>query len=183
MVAGCKTDYQHLPTFSEQKQLQVVILTPAGSNHPQAYDAQKKTFVNMQDAGLPASIKFLPAPANLGFIPSTALKNAETAESYPLQALVLAESVATGTVVEVIPIGTLTLQIADETNYVIVTIPAKPSEQVVAAATLAELKTKYPAAKEIIQQWFLHHNPNQKARLGGWHDEKYTEDLIRRWLE
>ena len=183
LLVACKTDYQHLPAFSEQKQLQVVILTPAGSNHPQEYDGQTKTFINAQDAGLAKRFNFLPAPVNLGFIPSTAFRPNATGEAYPLQALVISESVATGTVMEVIPISTVILEIAGETSYVVITIPARPSEQVVETLNFAEFNTKYSSAKTIIQQWLLHHNPNQRTRLVGWKDEKYTENLIRRWLE
>ncbi|MGV3589066.1 MAG: inorganic diphosphatase [Adhaeribacter sp.] len=183
LITACKTDYGNLPAFSERKQLQVVILTPAGSNHPQEYDYKTKTFISKQEAGLPEKINFLPLPGNLGFIPSTAIKPAENSETEPLTALVLAESAATGTVMEVIPLGTLALNIAGETRYIVVATPARPSDQVIAATDFTEFNTKYPAAKEIIQKWFLYHNPNQKTRLIGWKNDKETEDLIRRWLK
>jgi inorganic pyrophosphatase len=182
LLVACKTDYQHLPAFSEQKQLQVVVLTPAGSNHPQKYDSQKKTFVSAQDAGMPEQVKFLPYPGNFGFIPSTLFKTDNAADSEPLRALVLAESMPTGTVAEVIPIGTLLLETAGEATFVVVTVPARPSEQVVAATDFATFSQSYPAAKDIIQKWFIHENPNRPTRLMGWKDEKYTEKLIRRWL-
>ena len=182
LLTACNTDYQNLPAFSDQKQLQVVILTPAGSNHPQKYDGEKKTFVSAQDAGMPEQVKFLPYPGNFGFIPSTLYKAGDGTEGKPLGALVLAESVPTGTVAEVIPVGTLLLDVAGEVSYVVITIPAKPSEQVIAATDFASLTQHYPAVKEIIQQWFIYHNPNRQTRVMGWKDEKYTEQLISRWL-
>jgi inorganic pyrophosphatase len=74
------------------------------------------------------------------------------------------------------------LDVAGEVSYVVITIPAKPSEQVIAATDFASLTQHYPAVKEIIQQWFIHHNPNQRTRVMGWKDEKYTNQLISRWL-
>ncbi|WP_190277464.1 inorganic diphosphatase [Adhaeribacter rhizoryzae] len=183
LLASCKTDYENLPTFSAHKQLQVVILTPAGSNHPQEYDSKTKTFVSTQEAGLPAKINFLPLPGNLGFIPSTAIKHSGNNENEPLAALVLAESVPSGTVMEVIPLGTLALNIAGEARYIIIATPSRPTDQILAATDFNEFVTKYPAAKEIIQKWFLYHNPNQKTRLLGWKNDNETEDLIRRWLK
>lgn len=183
LAAGCQTDYQLLPAFSAQKQVQVVVLTPAGSNHPQEYDPQTKSFVNAREAGLPKQIRFLPYPGNFGFIPSTAYKGGEmTGEGRPLQTLVLAESVATGTVMEVLPIATLILQVGQELQYTIIAVPARPSEQILAATDFNEFSTRYPVAKEIIQKWFLHHHAQLPTRFLGWKNEKETENLIRRWL-
>jgi len=182
LLAGCKTDYQHLPAFSKQKQLQMVVLTPAGSNHPQVYNTKQKEFVPVREAGLPKQIKFLPYPGNYGFIPSTLFKSNDAPEGKPLEVLLLAESVATGSVQEVIPIGTLLLEIAGAVNNIILAVPARPSEQVVPATDFESFTKDYPAAKQIIQQWFMHHQANQQIVFKGWKDEKYTEQLIRRWM-
>ncbi|MDB5264287.1 MAG: hypothetical protein JWQ14_3570 [Adhaeribacter sp.] len=131
---------------------------------------------------MPERVDFLPYPGNFGFIPSTLFNSSETDEGQPLSALVLAESVPTGTVTEVIPIGTIELEVADEVRYVVVAVPARPSEQVIAATDWAAFKQNYPAAKEIIQKWFIHHNPHRVTRLVGWQDDRYTDKLIRRWL-
>jgi inorganic pyrophosphatase len=182
LLAACSTDYQHLPTFSENQQLQAVILTPAGSTHPQEYDAQKKAFKPAMEAGLAKQFQFLPLPGNLGFIPSTAHRQGDMPEGKPLQILVLAESVPTGTVQEVIPISTLILDIDGDLQAFVIAVPARPSEQVVAATDWASFQQQYPAAKAILQQWFLHFQPEKQIRLSGWKDEKYTDTFIRTWL-
>jgi inorganic pyrophosphatase len=182
VVTGCKTDYQHLPAFSKNKQLQAVILTPAGSNSPHTYDAVKKEFKPAIDAGLTAKIKFLPMPGNWGFIPSTKYHNAAQ-EDKLLNVLVLSESVPTGTIQELTPISTLLLNIEDELTPIIIAIPARPSEQVVAATDYEDFANEHSAVKEILQKWFLNYQPEKKVRLVGWKDEKYTEDFIRKWLQ
>jgi inorganic pyrophosphatase len=182
LLAACTTDYQHLPTFSENQQLQAVILTPAGSTHPQEYDAQQKTFKPAMEAGLSKQFRFLPLPGNLGFIPSTAHPQGDALEGKPLQILVLAESVPTGTVQEVIPISTLLLDMEGELQAFVIAVPARPSEQVIAATDWASFQQQYPAAKIILQHWFLHFQPEKKIRLSGWKDEKYTDTFIRTWI-
>jgi inorganic pyrophosphatase len=182
VLTSCKTDYQNLPAFSENKQLQAVILTPAGSNSPQAYDAVKKEFRPATDAGLPAQIRFLPLPGNWGFIPSTKYRN-EAQEDKLLDVLVLSESVSTGTIQEVVPISTLLLNVEGQIMPIIIAVPARPSEQVIAATYFEAFSEEYPAAKEILQQWFLHYQPEKKVRLAGWKNEKFTDQFIRQWLQ
>jgi inorganic pyrophosphatase len=115
LLAGCKTDLQNLPAFSEQKQLQVVILTPAGSSQPQIYHPEKNEFQPALVAGQPAKVNFLPFPGNFGFIPSTAYQPADSAVAGELlTALVLSASQPAGTVQEVIPIATAMLDVAGE---------------------------------------------------------------------
>lgn len=183
LLTGCKTDYQNLPAFSAQKQLQVVILTPAGSNHPQTYNGERKEFTPALVAGQPVKINFLPFPGNMGFIPSTAYQSADSAaEGQPLAALVLSESQPTGTVQEVIPIACVLLEVAGEKTPVVIAVPARPSEQIIAATDFAEFSQKYPAAKDFIQKWFTFYKPPQKVRFIYWKDEKETDKLIQRWL-
>ena len=182
ILAGCKTDYKKLPAYSKTKQLQVVVLTPAGTNQPQQYNNQKKEFTPALDAGIAEHIKFLPYPGNWGFVPATAYRHHDGAESKPLELLVIAESQPSGTVQEVVPIATLILNVAGELRPIPVAVPARPSEQIIAATDFESFTEEYPAAKDIIQQWFLHYNPHKQTRLVGWKDEKYTDQFIRRHL-
>jgi inorganic pyrophosphatase len=182
LLTGCQTDYQNLPAFSEQKQLQVVVLTPAGSNQPQVYDPEKKIFIPALVAGQAAKINFLPFPGNFGFIPSTVYASG-LSEPKPLEALVLAESQNPGTVQEVIPIATALLEVAGEEIPVILAVPARPSERIIAATDYADFSQNYPAAKNILQKWLAYAKPHQKVRFLQWNNETETDALIRRWLK
>lgn len=186
MLAGwlgsCSTDYAHLPAFSANRQLQAVILSPAGTTRLQEYDAEKKEFKPAMEGGLARQFRFLPLPGNLGFIPSTAYRLGDAPEGKPLPVLVLAESVPTGTVQEVIPISTLMLDIDGQLEAFVIAVPSRPSEQVLRATDWTSFQQQYPAAKDILQKWFLHAQPGKQVRLSGWKDEKYTDAFIRKWL-
>jgi len=178
---GCQTNLRQLPTFSDNKQLQVVVVTPAGSNHVQEYDEKQKEFKPALQAGLAQSINFLPLPGNLGFIPSTRSGNND-APGKPLEVLVLAESKPAGIVQEVIPIATILLDMAGEMQYMVLAVPARPSERFLDATDLASFTHDFPEARQMVHQWLLHYLPNKQVRIAGWKDEKYTETLIRKQM-
>ncbi|MFC5269314.1 inorganic diphosphatase [Adhaeribacter terreus] len=176
--SGCKTNYENLPAFSESKQVQVVIETPAGSAREYAFSPKTNEFVVVQEAGQDKIVRFLPYPANAGFIPST-----RTPDSKPLHVLVLSESQQTGTVTEVMPLGVLLLESAGELEYQIVTVPAKPSERLLDATDSEEFMQKYPAAKRMLETWFLNAEPQKNVRIMGWKDDKFADDLIRKHMK
>jgi inorganic pyrophosphatase len=181
-LGSCTPDYEQLPAFSENQQLQAVIATPAGSTRLQEYDAQEKAFKPAMEGGLARRFRFLPLPGNLGFIPSTAYPMGGVAEVQPLSILVLAERVPAGTVQEVIPLSTLMLDINGELEAFVIAVPSRPSEQVISATDWASFQQRYPAAKDILQKWFLHAQPDKQVRLSAWKDEKYTGAFIRKCL-
>ncbi|MGV3505187.1 MAG: inorganic diphosphatase [Adhaeribacter sp.] len=177
LLAGCRTDYGQLPAYSANGQLQVVIHTPAGSTHLQRYDAQDNTFQPVMEAGLARQFAFLPLPGNMGFIPSTS--TGPGAEAQPLQVLVLAESLPAGTLQEVIPLSTLVLDVNGELQACVIAVPARPSQQAIQATDWASFQQRYPAARDILQLWFLHAQPDKTVRLSAWRDDVYTTGYIR----
>jgi inorganic pyrophosphatase len=181
-LASCGTDYASLPIYSNTGQLQAVISVPAGSNHQMRYDPESKSFVPAKQAGDDQVVDFLPYPGNYGFIPSTLIEDPENGEGHAVNILVIAESVPTGTVMEVVPLGTLLLDKKGVVDYTVVAVPAKPSEQIISATDYATFSQKYPAAKDIVQKWLAQHNPQQRARVMGWKDEVFTEEQITRWM-
>jgi inorganic pyrophosphatase len=181
-ITSCRTDPAHLPVYSPTGQLQAVIEVPAGTNRRLRYDPASRSFLAEQQAGTDRIIRFLPYPGNYGFIPSTLVEAGDQGDSRPLEILVLGESVASGTVMEVQPLGTLLLDKAGQVVQLVVAVPARPRDQILLATDLETFQRKYPAAKEIIQQWLVHHNPPDRIRIMGWKDEKYTEAEIARWM-
>ena len=181
LLSGCQTNLYQLPTFSANKQLQAVVVTPAGSNRVQEYDAQQKAFKPALRAGVAQSINFLPLPGNLGFIPSTRIGSGNEL-SKALAVLVLSESAPAGTVQEVIPIATILLDVAGELSYMVIAVPARPSERFINAIDLISFTQDFPAGRQIVHTWFLNYLPNKQVRIAGWKDEKYTEILIRKQM-
>ncbi|UOQ72172.1 inorganic diphosphatase [Hymenobacter cellulosilyticus] len=180
-LSSCQPNYAELPTFSpERKLLQVVVEVPAGSNHAQRYDTGKKDFVPVRRAGLDHVVEFLPCPGNQGFIPGTRLPST----SMPLQALILAETQPEGTVVEVLPIGLLTLDDNGVLEQVLIAVPARPSQQILPGITSWKALVKqFPSAKEAVGQWFQHQGRMGEIRLVGWKDEKAAEQQVRQAMK
>lgn len=183
VLTGCGSDYASLPIYSKSGQLQAVIAVPAGSGHEMEYDQESRSFVPRLQAGSARVVDFLPYPGNFGFIPSTFVEAGDTGEGHALEVLVIAESVPTGTVMEVTPVAALVLDQAGQIDHKIIAVPAKPSEQIITATDYASFTQEYPAAKDIIQKWFVHHNPQQEARFMSWKDEKFAEEQINRSMK
>ncbi|MHC2992792.1 inorganic pyrophosphatase [Pontibacter sp. HJ8] len=179
LLTGCQTDFTALPTYTPRKQLQAVIEVPAGDATKLRYNRQTKAFEADKQAGQDRIINFLPYPANFGFIPSTETN----AQAKPLEIVVLSGRVETGTVMEVIAIGVLQLETDGELDHKIVAVPARPSERTIDATDFGSLSTRYPAAKEILQQWFVHQNPTAKSRFVGWRNEHFADQEIQRWMK
>ncbi|MBT2557252.1 inorganic diphosphatase [Hymenobacter sp. ISL-91] len=180
LLVGCGPRYSDIPTFSaDRKLLQLVVETPAGTNHEQRYNPTTDTFEPRRVAGLAAVVEFLPAPGNLGFIPGTSSPNAP--QDHPLPALLLAESQPTGTVLEVLPVALLTLDIDGVLRPVVVAVPARPSQRILPQATdWTSLQRTHPSVRPFLDLWFRNRAPN--TRIVGWKDEKAASQLIRQWL-
>ncbi|QCR25205.1 inorganic pyrophosphatase [Pontibacter sp. SGAir0037] len=179
VLSSCQTDYANLPTYTPTKQLQAVIETPAGSAHKLIYSQENKDFVADKEAGRDRVISFLPFPANFGFIPSTQTNSTGKG----IEIVVISERAEPGTVMEVIPVGVLQLETAGDLEHIIIAIPARPSEQLITTSDYTSFSRQYPAIKEILQQWFMHHNATAKTRFIGWRDEKFADQEIQRWMK
>jgi inorganic pyrophosphatase len=177
LFAGCQPQYEELPTFSaERKLLQVVVEMPAGTNHARRYDLARHEFVPVRRAGLDLVVEFLPCPGNLGFIPGTRLSSTLK----PLPALVLAETQPIGTILEVVPVGVLTLDDNGVLQSVILAVPARPSQQVLPdVVTWQDLTNLYPGAREVVRQWFLHQGRPGEVRIVGWKNEQAAEQQVK----
>ncbi|WP_190242677.1 inorganic diphosphatase [Hymenobacter lapidiphilus] len=164
LLCGCGPRYSDIPTFSaDRRLLQLVVETPAGTNHEQRYNPTTDAFEPRRLAGLAAVVEFLPAPGNLGFIPGTSPPDA--AQGQPLPALLLAESQPTGTVLEVLPIALLTLDIDGLLRPVVVTVPARPSQRILPQATdWASLQRTHPAVRPFLDLWFRNCAPQHAHR-------------------
>ncbi|WP_400193741.1 inorganic diphosphatase [Hymenobacter sp. B81] len=182
LLAGCGTPrYDELPTYSEERHLlQVVVETPAGSNHPQRYSLPERAFVPEQHAGTDRLVQFLPYPVNAGFIPATRRPGSASTSFRPQSALVLAESQPAGTVLEVVPLALLLLDNAGELESVVVTVPARPSQQVLPVGSWDELNRQYPAVRELLRLWYQHHAGPGRVRVMGWRNEQAAAEHIRK---
>lgn len=161
--------------------LQAVIEIPAGTNHKIEYDYASGKFVNDQLDGKDRVINFLPYPGNYGFIPSTLMDKERGGDGDALDILVIGESVPTGTVMDVIPIGALMLRDRDEIDTKLIAIPADPAQQVIQAKDFMGFALNYDAARRIIEDWFQNYKGAEGVEILRWEDERYAQQEVEKW--
>lgn len=169
-IAATKGEYLH-----------AVIEIPAGTNHKIEYDYASKQFLNDQLEGKDRVINFLPYPGNYGFIPSTLMDKERGGDGDALDILVLGESVPTGTIMEVIPIGALMLRDRQEIDTKIIAIPADPQHQVIKADDFMAFALRYDAARRIIEDWFQNYKGAEGVEIVRWEDEQYAMQEVEKW--
>ena len=180
ILMSCKqeTDYYSLPAYSESNTLQAVIEIPSGTNHKFEYNKATNSFDLDQKNGKDRVIEYLPYLGNYGFIPSTLSDPDQRGDGDALDILVLSESLRTGTVTSVVPLGLLKLVDNGELDYKIIANISNEEQQVIKASTFEEFSTKYPNVKKIIELWFLNYNPDDPSVIEGWGDEKEAISTI-----
>lgn len=170
-----------LPSYAPSGHLQGVIEIPAGTNRKFEYDKQALKFVPDLRDGKHRMIDFLPYPVNYGFIPSTKMDKNRGGDGDPLDVLVLAESLPTGTVIEVQPIGLLQLRDLGEWDNKVLAIPLDPALRILTATNWTEFQLKYSAARHIIEQFFTYYDGLGVMTLMGWGDEKAALQEVEKW--
>lgn len=155
-------DLEHLPTWPEPGILNAIIEIPAGSAEKRQYDPATGTFpIDLRD-GLPRVIRFLPYPANYGFVPSTRMLKEEGGDGDAVDIFVLCGALPSGTVIQVEPIGIIELLDAGERDDKLIAIPVDPELRTVDAADIQELPE---AARDILVSWLLNYDPEDGAEL------------------
>lgn len=173
-------DFQNLPTFTEQG-VNVVIEIPAGTNHKIEINKKTGAFENDSINGEIRVIKFLPYPGNYGFIPSTHMDEKLGGDGDALDVLIIAESVPTGSVMEIIPIASFLLKDEGALDTKIIGVPIDSGLNVMQVYAFQDLMIEHQAAKKMIEDWFLNYDGPGIMESLGWRDEKYTMDQIKKW--
>jgi len=133
------------------------------TNMPEAFKVEISTA-----AGQSRNQSFLPLMGNLGYLD----------EGENIAVLVLSESVKTGSVMDVRPIGALLLQEENQLKQIVVASPLDTVLQLTPTTNFQEFITENAGEKQIIQDWFLYQNGVGKTDLVGWKDEKYALELV-----
>jgi len=170
-----------LPTFSAQGNLQAVIEIPAGTNHKFEYNKQLLKFEQDIRDGKPRMVRFLPYPVNYGFIPSTRMDKDRAGDGDPLDVLLLAESLPTGTVIEVQPIGLLKLKDTGELDHKVLAIPVDPALRIIDATDWDSFQLNYSAIRHILETFFLYYDGLGTMLLMGWGDAAEAQQEVAKW--
>ncbi len=174
-------NYYEIPTVSEGA-INAVIEIPAGTNAKLEYDPASNKFLQGAQDERPRVVRFLPYPGNYGFIPSTYMDTQRGGDGDPLDVLVISESVPTGTVQSILPIGVLRLKDEGELDAKIIAVPADSTQQVLPVDNFRDFLIDYDPARLIIEEWFLSYKGLGKTELLGWEDEQYAKREIRKWM-
>lgn len=170
-----------LPSFSANGCLNAVVEIPAGTNTKYEYDKELLEFRPDEREGHHRQVDFLSYPVNYGFIPSTVMNKSRGGDGDPLDVLVLAEHLPTGTVIEVQPIGLLMLKDLGELDHKVLAIPAAPAKRIIRATNWREFQMEYSAARHIIELFFTYYDGIGTMTLMGWGDERAALTEVKKW--
>lgn len=174
-------DHLALSSFSENGLLRGVIEIPAGTNTKYEYNRQLFQFQPDVRDGQVRRVDFMSYPVNYGFIPSTRMDKARGGDGDPLDVLVLAEHLPTGTVIEVQPIGLMLLKDLGELDHKVLAIPADPARRIIRATNWAEFQRDYSAIRHILELFFLYYDGLGTLTPMGWADEQAALDEVNKW--
>ena len=169
------------PTFSASGRLQAVIEIPAGTNTKYEYNKQLLEFQPDIRDGVTRKVDFMSYPVNYGFVPSTRMDKNRGGDGDPLDVLLLAEHVPTGTVVEVIPIGLLRLMDLGEEDHKVLAIPVDPKLRIIKAENWVEFQQQYSAVRHILELFFMYYDGLGTMTVLGWSDEKAAMAEVKKW--
>lgn len=158
--------------------IRAVIEIPTGSSDKREHDAATGTFpVDLRD-GVPRLIRFLPYPANYGYIEHTLMDEARGGDGDALDVFVLCAALPTGTILEIEPIGIIALIDDGERDDKVIALPVDRSLLTMDADDQHELPE---GAVEILRLWLTHYDPMDRARVlhVGGRDE--AMEAIRKW--
>jgi inorganic pyrophosphatase len=172
-----------LPAFTPEGYLNMVVEIPAGSSLKIEYDPRQRRFLPDTLDGQPRKIAFLPYPGNYGFIPSTYMDPARGGDGDALDVLMLGPARPSGTVIEVIPVGTLLLRDGGEEDTKIIAVAREEGLNPMGMDEFRDLLTEFDPARRIVEEWFEHYKGFQQVELVGWEDEAYALREVKKWAK
>jgi len=155
----------------------VVIEIPAGTNAKWEVSKETGRLVWEQRDGRPRVVAFLPYPGNYGFVPRTLLPKELGGDGDPLDVLVLGPAVPRGTVLAVRLLGVLAMQDGGETDGKLIAIP--PDGPFGDLSSLADLRTQFPGALDVVAGWFAHYKGGGVVSLGEYSERAVADSILR----
>jgi inorganic pyrophosphatase len=181
LALSLNANYMEVKTFSKDGYLQMVVEIPAGTNKKIEYDTNLNDFFIDKIEGIDRVIDFLPYPGNYGFIPSTKMDKERGGDGDALDILLISESIDTGTILNVIPIGLLVLNDSNEIDTKIIAIPVEKNLKIISAYNFSDLNKDYSILKDIIKIWFLNYKGEGVVNFIKWGDEIDAKIEIDKW--
>lgn len=178
LLSACSnSNYNNTATFLNDTTINAVIEIPAGTSKKIEFYPATGTFKTDQRNGQDRIIRFLPYPANYGFVPGTLSSSEAGGDGDALDMLVISEALATGTVIPVVPIGILRLTDDGEEDFKIVAVPADHRLNHLGAYRAEDIRN-IEQIRQIITEWFLHYDTDP-ATATGWGNREEALQYIR----
>ena len=179
-ILSCKeNNLKKFPIQSENGFFQMVVEIPAGTNKKYEFDSESLTFIVDQRDGKDRIINYLPYPGNYGFIPSTYCDPETGGDGDPVDVILLCESLPQGSLVEIIPIGTIKLMDNQEEDYKIIAVPATDKLNHLGIKTWEEFQAQNKGISSILEIWLKNYDSDD-LEIKGWLNQVETMDYIEK---
>lgn len=160
LAIGCSDQKKTAASKSEDGSYEVKISASAGDDYFEIIN---------QD-----TFSFTPYPYNIGVI--------KTNNDVELSCLVISNRLSKNSRIKILPIGLLHYKEFDVEKRLIIGVPKDRDDRVIKADDLVDLVTKYPALKNIIQEWSLGKCGLGCTKFIAWDDGNAAELWIQRNL-
>lgn len=164
--------------FTSDSLVNVVIEIPAGTN--QKWEVDKVSGKIVWEQVTPDSlrvVKYLPYPANYGFVPQTLLTNASGGDGDPVDVFVLGASIDRGSITKVKIVGIINM--LDDEKLDSKLLAVNVSESIFNVHTFEMLLNEYPGAVDIIKLWLLNYKGIGRVEIISVGDEKDAIQFLR----
>lgn len=147
--------------------VRVTIEIPAGSNDKIEADKTTGEFI------IDRVIRYLPYPANYGFIPGTL-----SGDGDPLDVILLSKRIETGSQIDALPLATMLLRDRGEIDDKVVMVPADTALSISDCQSLECFQQNQPDILHILETWFLSYKGAGVMELKGWAGTDSTRALL-----
>lgn len=173
MIMACqeKKGFDDLMTYSKNGKPHFIVVNPAGSVEKFRFDQLDNGFKVRTTEGKNELIDFLPFPANFGFIPSTHSEGIDKGDL--LYGFLISPSYSIQTMIDVIPIGALSVIQDGKENDIVFCIPDNKDERI----KIAETNQVPYEMRSTFEMWLT--NGFGIDSILDWHDSKYADELIK----
>ncbi len=143
-----------LPARNDDGTINVVVEIPAGTNEKWEVTADGSALIREFTGDEPRMIDYLPYPGCYGMVPRTLMAEAQGGDGASLDVLVLGPAVPRGSVIRARPIGVIRTIDRGRRDDKLLAVTAGSTFSGV--RDLRTLDSRYPGAKDILQEWFSH---------------------------
>ena len=179
VLAGEKHLLDGYTTHNTDGTINVVVEIPAGTTAKYEVDHKTGLMVLEQKNGKPRYVQFLPYPGNYGLIPRTIMAREFGGDGDPLDAIVLGDAVARGSVIKARPLGVLLLKDhGEEDSKILMAAEGSPFDTV---NSIKELDARFPGVTKILETWFTSYKGVDKNGKSPMHSDgiKDRADAVR----